>query len=227
MIQKMLCLVILFPSAFFPQTAQDLVSQVLRTYASCESYEDEGQATTTFFFNGSRVQVLPFSTVFIRQGSRFRYEYKQLIHDEWSRYLIWMDGNDISTWWTVRPLVVHPPSLEEALSAATGVSATSSIVVPSMLLPTLTPRHTFDNLEDFRLGKSVQIDGVTTIPISGMLVDGHVQFTYWVGEKDHLIRKVEWTNVSNPDYRVQHILTYSPKLNSEIQPSKFAFDPPR
>jgi hypothetical protein len=227
--RRILSIVVLLPQALFPQAARDLVNLVARTYSSCESYEDEGKATTTYILNSeTHITAKPFSTAFVRKESKLRYEYTTRMpgNGQLSRYLIWLNGDQVKTWWTVKPQVAIGANLEEAISAAAGVSGSSSAIVPSLLMPARISHNTFDNYKDFQIGKPQVIDGVSVIPIIGTLPIGPVKMTYWVGERDHLIRVVEWTVKASQQFTEQNVLTYSPTLNHPVPLSKLVFDPP-
>lgn len=222
-------IVFLLPRALFPQAARDVLNLVARTYSSCESYQDEGKATTTYILNNNkRITEKPFSTAFVRQGSRLRYEYTELMpgNGRVSRYLIWLNGDQVKTWWTAKPRVAIGASFDEAISAAAGVSGLSSSIVPTLLMPARMSHNTFDNYLDFQIGKPKVIEEVSVISIIGTLSMGPVKITYWVGVRDHLIRVVEWAEKPSREYTVQNVLTYSPTLNRPVPPSKLVFDPP-
>ncbi len=106
----------------------DIYAGMLATYAEARSYEDEGEVRTVFFESrGQRTDIKPFTTAFVRPDA-FRFEFKNRYNpgDEWDRYLLWQNGETVKTWWSIQPGIRDNQTFEDAISAATGVSGSSS-----------------------------------------------------------------------------------------------------
>ena len=117
-----------------PQTldARQILERTAKVYAECKTYRDSGVVKTLFIQEGrNRTVSKPFTTAFVRPD-RFRYEFKNRRGEyEFDRYLVWRKGQDVRTWWDVRPGVEEKADLDGALSAARGVSGASSYTRPS------------------------------------------------------------------------------------------------
>ncbi len=119
----------------------ELLERVATRYATCRSYQDEGDVRTVLTApelpGGSHVMKRPFTTAFLRPD-RFRFESWQRGHGErteWPQLVVWADGQLVRSWWTSRPRVETHASMHEALGGPTGVSGRSAWLIPSLLLP--------------------------------------------------------------------------------------------
>jgi hypothetical protein len=139
-------------------TDEPIFERVARTYASCRSYQDEGAVVTTIISElvapwGRRTSRKPFRTAFVRPD-RLRFEFSEEAEgpeSEWKRYVVWADGKDIRSWWTVRPRIEHHETLLHALAGPTGVSNGSAGAVPSLLLSAPYGRLVFPPAQSPRL----------------------------------------------------------------------------
>ena len=116
-----------------------IIAEMATIYATCASYRDTGKVVTRFLLavnHQPHTSVLPFATAFVRPD-RFRFEYRHRYKtmDEWNRYIVWANGSDVKTWWSVCSGVKHPPALGLALAGATGVSGGSAHTIPALLIP--------------------------------------------------------------------------------------------
>jgi hypothetical protein len=100
------------------------------TYAACESYRDSAEVTN--FFSPQHIAVKPFRTAFVRPD-QFRFEYDD--PDPEKPYIVWAKGDEVRTWWYVKPDVQNPSSLGLGIAGATGVSGGSAHTIPDQLLP--------------------------------------------------------------------------------------------
>ncbi len=119
-------------------TAREILDRMEKTYGNCKSYSDSGVVKTVYISaEGKRTRERPFITAFVRPD-RFRFEYRK---DEEgdpkreTRYIVWRNGQEVETWWDVRPGFAKPESLNMALAGATGVSGGSAHRIPALLLP--------------------------------------------------------------------------------------------
>src|SRR5204863_4727355 len=135
-----------------PPSPQEIVNKMMAVYANCNSYTDEGQVSILFKEKyGNRTAITPFSTAFVRP-SEFRFEFKDRRgENEWNNYIISMKGNDIKTFWSIKPDMSTPANLNAALAGAAGVSSRSSTTVPSMLMPDVAAYNRFRLLNQLQL----------------------------------------------------------------------------
>ncbi len=107
-------------------TAETILAQMKQTYANCQTYQDTGVVTTTFIqSSGNWIDEKPFLTAFVRPD-RFRFEYKETQSSAEYRYIIWLNGAEVLSWWDVTPGIKTEESLDMAIAGATGVSLYSN-----------------------------------------------------------------------------------------------------
>jgi hypothetical protein len=232
-------------------SAGEILERMATTYANCNTYQDSGCVTTTFIrSDGQRTDKRPFSTAFVRPA-QFRFEFKST-HDghKWYRYIVWADGPDVRTWWTIRPEVGQKPSLSLGLAGATGVSGGSAHTVPALLMPDsiggsrLTKLTRLTRLEDARFGgvDCVRVQGTLLIEIDPaeeerrrkevMKVTGKNRNkpargpeTLWIDRSTFLLRRIDMQTQFD-DFRTESTTTYEPLVDDAIADSQLRFDPP-
>jgi outer membrane lipoprotein-sorting protein len=206
--------------------AQKVLDRMANAYAKCKSYHDTGVVETIFFEgNRKRTERKPFTTAFVRPD-QFRFEYKTRRgdgEDEFDSYIIWKNGNDIRTWWDIKPGVEEPKSLGSALGAAAGVSGNSSNNVPYMLVPKeaggmLNSPKEPKQLDDAKLGdiECHRIEG----NYGGQLK------TLWIDSKTFLLRRIE-SKTTFEKFRTETTTSYNPAVDEEILEKKLEFNIPK
>ena len=207
-------------------SAQQIYDQMIATYASCDSYLDEGEVRTLFLTpRGKRTDVKPFSTAFVRP-SDFRFEFKDRIgdgEDDWSRYIVWRNPEAVKTWWTIDPGVKVSEDLPLALAGATGVSGGSAAVIPSLLLPEMSGMR-YETLTDLKLGGVEKVNGSDAYKIEGKDPRGE-SLTLWIDKESLLIVQL-YQRTKFPTFETESTTTYKPRVNVEIAKEKLAFNAP-
>jgi outer membrane lipoprotein-sorting protein len=207
--------------------AGELLRAMAETYAACESYRDSGTVTTVFFTDrGKRTVRRPFTTAFVRPD-RFRYEFRDRAgEDELHRYLVWRDGDDVRTWWDVRPGVQQPGSLVYALAGATGVSGGSAHMVPSLLSPDEMTPALVSGLRDLQVLEDAWLGSARCHRVSGSLPGGRpATMRLWIDAESRLLRRIE-QDAEPGDFRTEQTTDYAPEIDVPIDSSALAFDPP-
>lgn len=226
-----------------PPTVPDVASMsavkilltMQKVYAGCRSYRDSGEVRRSSETDGGHFgSEVPFSTRFVR-GGVFRFQFTDRgLGERSSAYVVWSDGKEVRSWWDAQPGVRHPASLQEALDAASGISADSSLRVPGMLLPKvvgggaplLDPERIGDDMDRgvacLRIrGKGrrtpyTQTSGSITVTVRDESV------TLWLDRATLLLRKVEETRTMDT-YRSRITTTYDPQMDVEIPAGDLAF----
>jgi len=121
-------------------TPEEVLANVRNAYASCHTYQDRGDVVNvdTRANGRRRTRSRPFRTWFTRPDY-FRFEFADRDigpEEEWDRYVVWRAGAQTRTWWSVKGEDA-PESLSMALAGATGISGSSAIRVPRLLIPEL------------------------------------------------------------------------------------------
>jgi hypothetical protein len=211
---------------------------VKRVYATCRSYRDTGVARTTGRIEGGQFgSELPFATAFSRPG-RFRFQFTdQGMGERSSRYIVWWDGKDVRSWWDAQPGVRRPSSLQEALDAASGISAGASLRVPGLLLPEVVgtgpPLLDPEGLDDdddrgvpcFRIRGRPRPTPYTLTTGTETVTVEEESVTYWIDRTRFIIRKVE-DSKNLTTYRSVTTTTYEPQMDVDIPAAELSFNPP-
>jgi len=216
-------------------TPEMILLKMKRTYAACRSYRDTGEVRTSSTTDGGHFgSELPFATAFVRPD-RFRFEFTdQGLGERRAKYIVWVSGDEVRSWWDAQPGVRQPGSLGEALQVAAGVSGSSSVRVPEMLLPAIGGESAVllgaERIEDgddrgvecFRIrGKSRPTPYTLTMGKRQVTVKDE-SVTLWIDRASFLLRKVE-QNRTFQSYREEATTLYSPALNVDVQPGDLAF----
>ena len=225
--------------------ASSILERMREAYAACDTYRDEGQATTVFERDGrKRTVVKPFETAFSRPD-HFRFEYRARRGElEWDRYIIWTGGTGVEgkvqTYWTVTGEQRDWDELGQAIGAAHGVSGTVSKRVPDLLRS--QPGWQGFSVEGYSLDGEEEIEGhpcwriiahrpgrVWPIAPRPEVKNGakSVRYgpaTYWIDQETHLLRKVHTTKEFDRFWTGTTIV-YQPVIGEPIPSSAFAFDP--
>lgn len=203
--------------------ALDVLDRTAKVYAGCKSYRDTGVVTIVFVAaTGDRTDERPFETTFVRPD-RFRFEYTRNRRARGDRYIVWRKGEEVRTWWDVKPGVERPESLELALAAATGVSGGSAHTIPALLLPQEVGGGRLTDLKEARRAEDASLDGVECFRIEGTY-GGH-PVTVWIDKKSFLVRRISSTTQFD-DFRTEETTTYDPSIGGEIPEEAMEFDPP-
>jgi outer membrane lipoprotein-sorting protein len=216
------------PAARAPvaETPARVLSRMARTYAAARSYEDEGEVTVKFVGPVANLTVKkPFSTKFVRPNL-YRYEFTEgAAAGAPRRFVIWTDGapGRSRMWWTLKPQT-QEGSLMNAIASGTGISNGSAINVPSLLMPDVIQGSILSGLKESKVVGDEAVDGVPCIKVEGKNARGDAQ-TVWIDKATSLVRKVFGT-FQVPGAAVEQTTVYKPRIDVEIPPGQFTFEPP-
>jgi uncharacterized protein (TIGR03067 family) len=201
---------------------RQILDRMAKAYAQCKSYRDSGVIKSVFLKNTVSPEftvAYSFTTAFERPD-RFRFEIKD---EEDERSLIFVNGQDLRTWWDVEPGIQEPESLEIAMSQAIGFTGADVGRIPGMLMPQ-------------RLGGWVDLDLIDPKPIK----DGELQniecfrleysfrdeqVTLWIDKQSYLVRRID-ERIKADDVRIERTTTYDPTIDGKIPDKMLEFDPP-
>jgi thiol-disulfide isomerase/thioredoxin len=203
-------------------TAQAILEAMGKAYAGCTSYRDSGSVETTFLSEGgTRVASLTFSTAFVRPD-KFRFEYQE---DDGTRtrYIVWRNGADVRTWWTLKGEVTGK-TLSLALAGATGVSSGTAHTVPVMLLPEEVSGASLTNyLENVERMEDSDVGGASCYALRG--THGTSRTALWIDRRTHLLREID-QETQFDDFRTVRVTSYEPSVDAEIEDSALAYAAP-
>jgi hypothetical protein len=167
---------------------ESLLAEVSNRYASCLSYRDEGEVTTTFWSPEVRVRRRPFRTRFIRPD-RFYFEFRERRgEDHWDRYAVWLDKGRAQTFWSKLRDIEPLETLGRAIAGATGVSGGSAYAVPRLLLPDVIGDRPLWN-RDAAFVDDAEADQAGCVVIELPLRSGEVE-RIWIDRASKLIRRI-------------------------------------
>lgn len=204
-------------------TAQQILDKMAATYATCKSYRDSGVVTNDF---GPRagsgasyprhVNVKPFRTAFVRPD-RFRFEFDNPTPEK--PYIVWSKGNDVRTWWHVRPRVEKPASLENGIAGATGVSGGSAHTVSTLLLPDRIGGRELTARTDLKRLADEALEQTPCLKLEGQFAK--TPTTLWLDKTTYLIvRMVQDTGLT------LSTTVYKPQVDIEIPTIELDFNAP-
>ena len=225
------------------RTAGEILAEMARVYASCQSYRDKGQATSVYADDGrERHDEMVFRTAFVRPD-RFRFELRFRFDESarWRCCIVWVSGEEVQTVDHDGPLAqliqdalakdasvpeaaYHTDrfrlSLNMAIGAATGVSGGSAHMVPALLLPDLIGGARLTDLKNPALLASEAYERAYCFRVEGQTPNGSVK-TLWIDQASFLLRRVETRRPSTPD-GTPSIVAYEPQLNAAISDNELA-----
>ncbi len=217
-----------------------LARKVEALYASCRAYRDSGRLVQTFR-DAEGKDLVPadrkprgLATAFVRPD-KFRFEFDDDRGGKPVRNLIWMDGAAVKTWWDIRPGIEAPESLSFALGAAAGVTESSSVTIPHLLLPKALGRP---NALSAGPGELAPLEGGAIGPHACHRLrrrfkavnfqtgkDFEVVHTYWIDAKTSAIRRVV-NEMQLEEGRSVGTMDLEPEFDAEVPAEALAFDPP-
>jgi VWFA-related protein len=214
-------LVLTFASVSSPAqepSANEILTRVAATYASCHSYYDEGsiKSGTKGFGNGY------FRTTFVRPN-HLAFELWLTREDKENDrgWVVWKNGDLVTSW---LPRNIQPglgprreAPMDMALERLAYPSAGGSLAIAPLLLPDLF--RTTDLLaamSDVRLVGNEKIDGRDTFRLEGKLWRQQ-PIKLWIDKTQYVIVKSS-RKVLFGGSEVESTVLFKPKLNTDIPP---------
>jgi VWFA-related protein len=199
-------------------SANEILTRVAATYASCRSYYDEGSIKSGFrgFGNGY------FRTTFIRPNHlAFEFWLSREDKDRGRGWVVWKNGDSVNSW---LPSSFQPgfgarreAPLDTALDRLASPSAGGSLSIAPLLLPDLFRiTDLLAAMSDVRLAGNEKIDGRETFRLEGMLWRQQ-PFKLWIDKTQFVIVKSS-RKVPFGDSEVESTILFKAKLNTDIPP---------
>ena len=135
--------------------------------------------------------------------------------------VVWMNRGPVRVWWTVEPKIKTEQSLDMAIAGATGVSAGSAHNVPRLLMPDKVSGWSWSQLTSPVVVGADIVDQVKCDRITGTAYKDS-QMTIWIGQADHLIRKlVQTATIDSQTDTFTTTTTYHPRPNAKLTARNF------
>lgn len=205
-----------------PATADDILATMAQVYATTPTYTDHGTVTVVFtpVDREPNTTTLKFETAFVR-SQRFRFEYRK-DHEFRGKvlgsqdYVIWSDFvHTYSAWSVTKGIQDDGQNLGLALAAAAGVSDTSSVNIPSLLMPGLAPA-TYARLAAPSLDGTETVDGHACWRITGKRRGDSM--TVWIDRETHVVRRAD-TRHHFDGFEAAQSIVFEPILGSALDPA--------
>jgi len=158
------------------------------SYAALQTYLDSGKVIKEFYNNDRPSKSsIKFRTAY-SEFLGFNFEY-YVPNKSNSLYTINKSSNVVRSWWGIRNQIETQASLSSALAAATGVSSSTSNIIPRLLLPAeLKQANVFKNVKGKITGSEVIDDHVCYVIEGNKSESGIIKL--WISKKDFMIRKI-------------------------------------
>jgi len=205
------------PEAASAMGARQILDRVEQIYRGCQSYQDSGLVETVFFeATGQRTRRLSFKTALVRSHT-FRFEFREGSDS----YVVWSNGVDVRSWWSIQPGVKDEESLARALGGATGVSAGSAHTIPALLFPDDVQGRRVTRMENVRQIADAELGTVTCHRFQGQF--GEDPVTVWTDAATFLIRRID-EGTKFDSFRTETTTTYDAQVNGSVPQQALAFD---
>ena len=214
-------LALIFASVSSPAqepNANEILTRVAATYASCRSYYDEGsiKSGSKIFGNGY------FRTTFVRPDHlAFELWLSREDKDAGRGWVVWKSGDRVNS---RLPSNIQPGSvtrreapLDTALDRLTSPSAGGALTTGPLLLPGFFRiSDLLASMSEVRLAGTEKIEGRETFRIEGTLW-GQQPIKLWIDKTQYLIVK-SYRRVRFGNQEVESTILFKPKLNTDISP---------
>ena len=211
-------------------SSEEILDRMAGAYAGARTYRDSGVMRTTFITEDGRRRVTErrFKTAFIRPD-KFRFEYAErtCCEDE-GRYIIWMHGDAVRTWWEVTPGIETVLTLGHALGAAAGVSGGTSMTVPTLLLPDVAFGADAAGARSvvYREPSRLPDDVLEGVPCFRLQVRRYDEPTImWIDQATYLIRRLD-APLTFKGFKTEETTVYSPMVDGDVDAALLNFGAP-
>ena len=199
-------------------SANEILTRVAATYASCRSYYDEGSIKSGSKALGNGI----FRTTFVRPN-HLAFELWSSREDKENHrgWVVWTNGEQVTSWlpWNIGSGLGprREPPVDMALERLAYPSAGSSLIISPLLFPDwFRTSDLLTSISDVRLAGNEKIDGRETFRLEGTLWRQQ-PIKLWIDKTQHVIVKIS-RRVLLGDSEVETTVLLKPKLNTDIPP---------
>src|ERR1041385_949852 len=208
-----------------PLTPAEIFARVTTVYASCQSYSDEGETTTTVGLKSAtpRPFTEPFTTAFVRPNA-FRFWFHAGAAQLDLTFVAWKAGRLEKGFWPNNRAGLGHQDLSEILMSIFLQSHGAAMGLQALLMPNISHgKGLFASLTNVKLGKEEKIERRRAFKIEALL--DNEPFNLWIDANEFLILQTEHSpKIGKLD---SHTITrYRPVLDREIPADKLAFNAP-
>jgi hypothetical protein len=217
-------------------SATELLEKTRAKYASLKSYSDRGTVLTEAKSEGVPIisEKHTFTTYF-RAPKQFFFDFKADPTASGDRYVLWIDGAEVSSWWKATGVHEKYPQGQGATGFAVGALPTKGSIglIASLIFPGLQDSIA---LQEPRILPSEAVNGHPCYKIFGLSAPAYANgvvtstspVTLWIDAETLLIRKIfsDTPRESATGSIDRTTTTFEPRANPEIKASQFQFAVP-
>lgn len=169
-------------------SVQQIFEQSEKNYAALKTYLDSGQVITEFYNKEIPAKSsIKFKTAYSKPNG-FNFEY-YIPNKSTSLYIINKTGNVVKSWWGIQNKIESPVSLSAAIATATGVSSSTSNIIPGLLFPEeWKQKNIYTNIQAVISG-SESINEHECYVIEGKRFENEA-IKLWISKTDFMIRRI-------------------------------------
>jgi hypothetical protein len=175
---------------------------------------------------------LHFTTAYVRP-SAFRFEYSSAgsVFKRGDEYVVWMNGQNIKTWWSIQADVRSARRIDQAIAGATGVSGGTAYTIPALLIKEAAWKgRTWASTDGaYRIADGIEqgidcfrIQRTRTVPGVEPNRSVKVKETYWVAKSSALLLKIDEESDFGT-FLASSVTRYRPVINESIPGSALEF----
>jgi outer membrane lipoprotein-sorting protein len=170
-------------------TPGEIFQKTEAAYASLQTYQSDGTATSDIDNGGSKMQMETSFTILLKKPNLYRISWSQNGMGMTQSGAVWSDGSQPFLYTGFSKSYSKMSDDKTALSAATGVSGGAAFTIPSLFLPSFNvPSNHFARLRNPRIEKTEKIGDEDCYVISGPSKISKTE-TFWISKSNYLIRK--------------------------------------
>jgi hypothetical protein len=217
-------------------SSMEVLSKVGEVYRNLTAYRDEGTAVTKFERTvAAHATERHFTTAYLSPG-QFRFEFTEArVAQGSSQYVVWKNGEEVKSWWTLRPEVKRHENLDSAIAGATGVSGGTAYTIPSILIKEAAWKGGtwISSAGSYRIDDGVE-RGVTCFRIQRLTSTQAVKHggmetpatkgkeTYWISKDAFLLLRID-SETDFGSFLARGTVQYFPTINSPLPATALEF----
>jgi outer membrane lipoprotein-sorting protein len=171
-------------------TPGEIFQRTEAAYASMQTYQSDGTASSDMDSGGSKMQMETSFTILLKKPNLYRITWTQKgMMGMTQSGAVWSDGSQPYLYMGIMNAYSKMSSDQIALSGATGISGGAAFTIPSLFLASFNvPSNHFARLQNPRIEKTEKIGDDDCYVISGPSKISKNE-TFWISKSNYLIRK--------------------------------------
>ncbi len=217
-------------------SSTEVLSKVGEVYRNLTAYRDEGTAVTNYERTvAAHTTERHFTTAYLSPG-QFRFEFTEpSVVKGLTQYVVWKNGDEVKSWWTIRPEVKRHENLDSAIAGATGVSGGLAYTIPSVLMKEAAWKEStwMSSAGSYRISDGVERDvacfRIQRLTSTQAVKHGGMETpatkgkeTYWISKDAFLLLRID-SETDFGSFLTKGTVQYFPTINSPVPDTAFDF----